>query len=97
MAGESMKPSKLRARLEPTWLSRGKDPNRIRDLQDQIQTFLREKDNDLTNAFGGPIFTVRPAYFNELFTHMNDLNVRLQEGGVTIVEAIVWGATQYSF
>ena len=64
---------------EVRWLSRGQVLNRVFQLRQEIEIFLREKDKDLADYFGDPIFVARLAYISVIFGHLNALNISLQE------------------
>ena len=72
---------------EMRWQSRGQVLNRVLQLHQEIEIFLREKGNDLADNFGDPIFVARLAYISDIFGHLNALNILLQGSGLTIVEA----------
>ena len=69
------------------WLFRGQVLNRVLQLRQEIEIFLREKGNDLADYFGDPIFVARLAYISDIFGHFNALNISLQGSGLTIFEA----------
>ena len=69
------------------WLSRGQVLNRVLQLRQEIEIFLREKGKNLADYFGDPVFVARLAYISDIFGHLNALNISLQGSGLTIVEA----------
>ena len=72
---------------EVRWLFRGQVLNRVLQLRQEIEIFLREKGSDLADYFGDSVFVARLAYISDIFGHFNALNVSLQGSGLTIVEA----------
>ena len=68
-------------------LSRAQVLNRVLQLRQEIEIFLREKGKDLADYFGDPIFVARLAYISDILGHLNVLNISLQGSGFAIVEA----------
>ena len=71
---------------EVRWLCRDQVLNRVLQLRQEIEIFLREKGNDLAGNFGNPIFIARLAYISDIFGHLNALNFSPQGSGLTIVK-----------
>ena len=69
------------------WLSRGKMLERVYALREEISMFLESKNQD-NSYFEDPQWIVKLAYLVDITTHMNTLNLELQE----LVEVLKVGA-----
>ncbi|KAG0717726.1 General transcription factor II-I repeat domain-containing protein 2 [Chionoecetes opilio] len=62
---------------EVRWLSHGAMLFRVCDLQQEIATFLRQKNLPGADHFSNPQWLARLALLTDITTHLNDLNVKL--------------------
>ena len=66
------------------WLLRGKRHSRLYKLKYEVEIFLRENKNNLHTQFHNEEFVVMLAYLADVFGHLNDMNLPLQDCDVTI-------------
>ncbi|KAI6659387.1 hypothetical protein LOD99_10833 [Oopsacas minuta] len=64
---------------EVRWLSRGKILTRIAELHVEIALFLREHQNKFAESFEDDVFILSLSYLADIFSHLNNLNLTLQE------------------
>ena len=65
------------------------------ELKNEVEIFLRENKNNLHAQFHNEGFVVMLAYLADIFGHLNDMNLSLQGGDVTVndVENKIAGLT----
>ncbi|XP_076058823.1 general transcription factor II-I repeat domain-containing protein 2-like [Oratosquilla oratoria] len=63
---------------EVRWLSRGAMPSRLCALQQEIATFLRQKNLPHADQFSDPRWLARLALLTDIRAHLNALNMMLQ-------------------
>ena len=63
---------------EVRWLSRGAMLSRVCDLQQEIATFLRQKNLPHADQFSDPRWLARLALLTDITAHLNTLNMKLQ-------------------
>ena len=68
------------------WLSKGKVLDRVFELRQVIEMFLREKASQLLEYFAAPNFAISLAYLTDIFDLLNLLKISLQGRGVTILD-----------
>ena len=69
------------------WLSRGLVLSRVFELCGEIETFLRERKSPLSKHFDDNKFIGALAYWTNIFSSLNQLNMQMQEKSITIVDA----------
>ncbi|KAG0723767.1 General transcription factor II-I repeat domain-containing protein 2 [Chionoecetes opilio] len=71
---------------EVRWLSHGAMLSRVCDLQQEIATFLRQKNLPGADHFSNPQWLARLAQLTDITTHLNDLNVKLQGKNILVTD-----------
>ena len=66
------------------WLSRGKCLSQFYELKNKADFFLRKNKNNLYAHFLREEFVVLLAYLADVFGHLNDINLSLQDRDVTV-------------
>ena len=56
--------------------------SRLYELENEVKTFLRENKNNLHVQFDNEEFAVMLAYLDDVFGHLNDMSLSLQDRGV---------------
>ena len=74
---------------EVRWLSRGAMLSRVCDLQKEIATFLRQKNLRYADQFFDRRWFSRLALLTDITTHLNALDVKLQDKGFPRLAACV--------
>ena len=69
------------------WLSRGRVLNRFLQLRKEIKRFLENCNSDLLVCFESVEFIQMTAYLADIFHHLNELNLSLQEKKMNMVKA----------
>jgi len=72
---------------EVRWLSRGQVMKRLYELREEISNFLIEKQSSLSKHFDSIEFVHGLAYLTDIFSHLNEVNISIQEKEVTIMDA----------
>ncbi|XP_050733317.1 general transcription factor II-I repeat domain-containing protein 2-like [Eriocheir sinensis] len=75
---------------EVRWLSRGAMLSRVWDLQQDIATFLRQKNLPHAYHFSDPRWLTRLALLTDITTHLNALNVKLQGKDILVTDMHVY-------
>ncbi|KAG0712988.1 General transcription factor II-I repeat domain-containing protein 2 [Chionoecetes opilio] len=60
--------------------------SRVCDLQQEIATFLRQKNLPGADHFSNPQWIARLALLTDISTHLNDLNVKLQGKNILVID-----------
>ncbi|XP_076329566.1 protein FAM200C-like [Tachypleus tridentatus] len=68
------------------WLSRGRALMRFFELQEEVKTFLKERDYDLPEEIESQEFNQMLAYLSDIFTRMSGLSVSLQGKNINILK-----------
>ncbi|XP_050700545.1 general transcription factor II-I repeat domain-containing protein 2-like [Eriocheir sinensis] len=71
---------------EVHWLSRGTMLSHVCDLQQEIATFLRQKNLPHADHFSNPRWLARLALLTDITTHLNTLNVKLQDKDILVTD-----------
>ena len=71
---------------EVRWLSRGQVLKRLMELRKEVSFFLREKQNPLSVQFDKKEFIYGLAYSEDIFGHLNEVNLSFQGPDVTIMD-----------
>ncbi|KAG0718983.1 General transcription factor II-I repeat domain-containing protein 2 [Chionoecetes opilio] len=71
---------------EVRWLSHGAMLSRVCDLQQEIATFLCQKNLPGADNFSNPQWLARLALLTDITTHLNDLNVKLQGKNILVTD-----------
>ena len=73
--------------LEVRWLSHGEVLKRLYELRKGVERFLIDKKSDLSNFFQDKKWVARLAYLSDIFSYINELNLKLQGPDTTIFNA----------
>jgi len=73
--------------LEVHWLSRGEVLKRLYELRKEVELFLIDKKCDLSHYFQDKKWVTRLAYLSDIFSYINDLNLRHQCPDTTVFNA----------
>ncbi|XP_076061513.1 general transcription factor II-I repeat domain-containing protein 2-like [Oratosquilla oratoria] len=71
---------------EVRWLSRGAMLSRLCDLQQEIATFLRQKNLPHADQFSDPRLPARLALLTDITAHLNALNMMLQGKDILVTD-----------
>uniref|UniRef100_UPI003590241A general transcription factor II-I repeat domain-containing protein 2-like n=1 Tax=Myxine glutinosa TaxID=7769 RepID=UPI003590241A len=71
---------------EVRWLSRGAMLSRVCDLQQEIATFLRQKNLPHADQFSDPRWLARLALLTDITAHLNTLNIKLQGKDILVTD-----------
>ena len=66
------------------WLTRGKCLSQLYELKNEVKIFFLENKNNLHVQFRNEEFVVMLAYLANVFGHLNDMNLPLQDRDVTV-------------
>ena len=77
----SLLPSEVR------WLSRGEVLKRLYELRKEVELFLTDNKSDLSHYFQDKKWVARLAYLIDIFSYINELNLKLQVPDTTIFNA----------
>lgn len=72
---------------EVRWLSRGRMLNRVYELRSEIIQFLTKQGSNLVDEFSNREAIIQMAYLADIFTHLNELNMSMQDFGVNSITA----------
>jgi len=78
--------------LEVRWLSRGEVLKRLYEPRKEVERFLIDKKSDLSHFFQDKKWVARLAYLSDMFSYINELNLKLQGPDTTIFNA--WNKTE---
>ena len=67
------------------WFSRGHVLTRVFEFRDEIMLVFCEKSNNLCEIFESREFVISLAFLADIFSHLNDLNIKMQGTGVTVM------------
>ena len=73
--------------LDVCWLSCSEVLRRLYELQKEVELFLLDKKSDLSHYFQDKKWVVRLAYLSDIFSYINELNLKLQGPDTTIFNA----------
>jgi len=73
--------------LEVCWLSRGEVLKRLYEIRKKAQLFLIDKKSDLSHYFQDKKWVARLAYLSDIFSYINELDLKLQGPDTTIFNA----------
>ena len=73
---------------EVRWLSRGEVLKRLCEFRKEVELFLIEKKSDLSHYFQDKKWVARLVYLSDIFSYINELNLKLQGPNTTIFN--VW-------
>ena len=65
--------------------SRGHVLTRVFEFRDEIMLLFCEKSSDLCKIFESREFVILLAFLADIFSHLNDLNIKMQGTGVIII------------
>jgi len=74
------------------WLSRSEVLKRLYEFRKEVELFLIDKKSDLSNYFQDKKWVARLAYLSDIFSYINELNLKLQGPDTTIFN--VWNKTE---
>ena len=72
---------------EVRWLSRGEVLKRLYELRKEVELFLIDKKSDLSHYFQDKKWDARLAYLSDIFSYINELNLKLPGPDTTIFNA----------
>jgi len=72
---------------EVRWLSRVEVLRRLCHLRKEVELFLIDKKSDLSHYFQDKKWVARLAYLSDIFSYINELNLKLQGPDSTIFNA----------
>ena len=72
---------------EVRWLSRDKVLKMLYELRKEVELFLIDKKSNLSHYFQDKKWVARLAYLSDIFSYMNELNLKLQGPDTTIFNA----------
>ena len=72
---------------EVRWLSHSEVLNRLCELRKEVELFLIDKKSDLSHYFQDKKWVARLAYLSDIFSYINQLNLKLQGPDTTILNA----------
>jgi hypothetical protein len=70
--------------IEIRWLSRGKSLSRVFEVHDELRTFLTSHSCDYATSLSDESWVAKLAYLSDIFSHLNELNRKMQGKGETI-------------
>jgi len=72
---------------ELRWLSRGEVLKRLYELRKEVELFLIDKKRDLSHYFQDKKRVARPAYLSDIFSYINEVNLKFQGPDTTTFSA----------
>jgi len=73
--------------LEVCWLSCSEVLKRLYELRKEVERFLIDNKNDLSHYFQNTKWVARLAYLSDIWSYINELNLKLQGPDTTIFNA----------
>jgi len=77
----------LLSHSEVCWLPHGEVLKRLYELRKEVELFLIDKKSDLSHCFQDKKWVARLAYLSNIFSYINELNLKLQGPDTTIFNA----------
>jgi len=72
---------------EVRWLSRGEVLKRLCEFRKEVELFLIDKKSGLSHYFQDTKWVARLAYLIDIFSYINELNLKLKGPDTTILSA----------
>jgi len=77
----------LLSHSEVRWLSRDEVLKRLYELRKEVELILIDKKSDLSHYFQDYKWVARLSYLSDIFSYINELNLKLQGLDTTILTA----------